>query len=146
MHASGGRGGGQWRLGRGPAELGHVLLRQGRQEEHLEAALESLRGYPDDTVWEQVVVVVIGFLVQGRTDEARSALTSILETAEHHATLVPDFVVRKLHSLQQGPFFPHQGDGDVRGVTPLQSSSFGHPVSSRANLGRQPGEQQPLEV
>ena len=83
------------------AELGHVLLRQGRQEEHLEAALESLRGYPDDSVWEQVVVVVIGLLVQGRTDEARSALTSILETAEHHATLVPDFVVQKLHSLQR---------------------------------------------
>jgi len=93
------------------AELGHVLLRQGRQEEHLQAALESLRGYPDDSVWEQIIVVVIGLLVQERKDEARSALTSILETAAHHATLVPDFVVRKLHAIQQRAFLVAEGEG-----------------------------------
>jgi len=93
------------------AELAHVLLRQGRQEAHLEAALESLRGYPDDSVWQQIVVIVIGLLVQGRTDEARLALTSMLQTADRHATLVPQSVVRKLHALQQGPFYPAEGDG-----------------------------------
>ena len=84
------------------AELGHVLLRQGRQEEHLEAVIESLSCYPDDGVWEQVVSAVIGLLVQGRAQEANSAMISILKTAEHHAALVPDYVVRRLVALQRG--------------------------------------------
>jgi len=83
------------------AELGHVLLGQGRQEEHLEAVIESIRGYPDDGVWEQVISAVIGLLVQGRTREADSALTAILKTVEHHTTLLPDDIVRRLVALQK---------------------------------------------
>ncbi len=83
------------------AELGHVLLGQGRQEEHFDAVIESIRGYPDDGVWEQVISAVIGLVVQGRRREADSALTAILKTAEHHTTLVPDDIVRRLVALQK---------------------------------------------
>lgn len=83
------------------AELGHLLLQQGKQEEHLEATLKSLNCHPDNYMWERVVGVVIGLLVQERTEEANSALTSILDTAVSHPGIIPDFVVQKLTSLQQ---------------------------------------------
>lgn len=86
----------------GYAELGHLLLQLGRQEDHLEATIESLHCHPDDYMWERVVSVVIGLLVQGRTEAAHSALTSILATAEVHPDTIPDFVVEKLDSLRQG--------------------------------------------
>ena len=92
------------------AELSRVYLARGQQLEHLSCALESLRCPPSEFYWEQVVVVAIALLIQGRTNEAKSAIGSILDIAKQHPTLVPASTRGKLRDLLEPLQSPLQGD------------------------------------